>query len=146
MFTFSYNQIQCLRLLSHCRVVLLVSLPFGKQEIRSDWAPSGMLAFFFFKRKIPHRTTFLLEKNVKTFFLSFIQMVLIAGGPFWMGTDDPGIPPDGEGPRRLVHVDSFYMDTQEVTNQQFQSFVNATGYITEVFIKIFNDQLYFLNQ
>uniref|UniRef100_G3N6A8 Sulfatase modifying factor 1 n=1 Tax=Gasterosteus aculeatus TaxID=69293 RepID=G3N6A8_GASAC len=59
------------------------------------------------------------------------QMVLIAGGPFWMGTDDPGIPPDGEGPRRLVHVDSFYMDTQEVTNQQFQSFVNATGYITE---------------
>ncbi|KAM8914911.1 formylglycine-generating enzyme isoform 1-T1 [Spinachia spinachia] len=59
------------------------------------------------------------------------QMVLIAGGPFWMGTDDPGIPPDGEGPRRLVHVDSFYMDIQEVTNQQFQSFVNATGYITE---------------
>ncbi|KAL6111575.1 sumf1 [Pungitius sinensis] len=59
------------------------------------------------------------------------QMVLIAGGQFWMGTDDPGIPPDGEGPRRLVHVDSFYMDIQEVTNQQFQSFVNATGYITE---------------
>lgn len=49
-----------------------------------------------------------------------------------MGTDNPGIPPDGEGPQRLVHVDSFYMDIQEVTNRQFQSFVNATGYVTEV--------------
>lgn len=59
------------------------------------------------------------------------QMVLISGGEFLMGTDDPGIPPDGEGPQRQVHVDSFYMDIQEVTNQQFQGFVNATGYITE---------------
>lgn len=49
-----------------------------------------------------------------------------------MGTDNPGIPADGEGPQRLVHVDSFYMDVQEVTNQQFHSFVTATGYITEV--------------
>lgn len=63
-----------------------------------------------------------------------MQMVLISGGEFLMGTDDPGIPADGEGPQRLVHVDSFYMDIQEVTNQQFQSFVNATGYITEVWI------------
>ncbi|XP_070814131.1 formylglycine-generating enzyme isoform X2 [Chaetodon trifascialis] len=59
------------------------------------------------------------------------QMAFISGGEFLMGTDDPGIPADGEGPQRLVHVDSFYMDIQEVTNQQFQSFVNATGYITE---------------
>ncbi|TDH14233.1 hypothetical protein EPR50_G00040750 [Perca flavescens] len=59
------------------------------------------------------------------------QMVLISGGEFLMGTDNPGIPADGEGPQRLVRVDSFYMDIQEVTNQQFQSFVNATGYISE---------------
>lgn len=59
-------------------------------------------------------------------------MVWISGGEFWMGTDNPGIPADGEGPQRLVYVDSFYMDVQEVTNQQFQSFVTATGYITEV--------------
>lgn len=49
-----------------------------------------------------------------------------------MGTDNPGIPADGEGPQRPVYVDSFYMDIHEVTNEQFQSFVNATGYITEV--------------
>ncbi|XP_071350478.1 formylglycine-generating enzyme isoform X1 [Trachinotus anak] len=59
------------------------------------------------------------------------QMVLISGGEFPMGTDNPGIPADGEGPQRLVHVDSFYMDIQEVTNRQFQSFVSATGYVTE---------------
>lgn len=61
-------------------------------------------------------------------------MVLLSGGEFQMGTDNPGIPVDGEGPRRLVQVDSFYMDIQEVTNQQFQIFVNATGYVTEVFV------------
>ncbi|KAG7494668.1 hypothetical protein JOB18_035374 [Solea senegalensis] len=59
------------------------------------------------------------------------QMVLISGGEFLMGTDNPGIPADGEGPQRLVHVDSFYMDIQEVTHRQFQSFVSATGYVTE---------------
>lgn len=65
-------------------------------------------------------------------FIYCIQMVMISGGDFLMGTDDPGIPADGESPQRLVYVDSFYMDVHEVTNQQFQSFVNATGYITEV--------------
>ncbi|XP_033939016.1 formylglycine-generating enzyme [Pseudochaenichthys georgianus] len=59
------------------------------------------------------------------------QMVLISGGDFLMGTDNPAIPADGEGPQRPVHVDSFYMEIQEVTNQQFQGFVNATGFITE---------------
>lgn len=59
-------------------------------------------------------------------------MLLIHGGEFLMGTDNPGIPADGEGPQRLVYVESFYMDIHEVTNKQFQSFVNATGYITEV--------------
>ncbi|XP_019736403.1 formylglycine-generating enzyme [Hippocampus comes] len=59
------------------------------------------------------------------------QMVLIAGGEFLMGTDNPGIPSDGEGPQRRVHVDSFYMDIQEVTNRQFQSFTNVTGYVTQ---------------
>ncbi|XP_040890639.1 formylglycine-generating enzyme isoform X2 [Toxotes jaculatrix] len=59
------------------------------------------------------------------------KMVLISGGEFLMGTDNPSIPADGEGPQRLVYVDSFYMDIQEVTNRQFQSFVSATGYVTE---------------
>ncbi|KAG7215229.1 hypothetical protein INR49_022689 [Caranx melampygus] len=59
------------------------------------------------------------------------QMVLISGGDFLMGTDNPGIPADGEGPQRPAHVDSFYMDVHEVTNRQFQSFVTATGHVTE---------------
>lgn len=59
-------------------------------------------------------------------------MVLIPGGEFLMGTDEPSIPADGEGPQRPVHVDSFYMDIHEVTNQQFQAFVTDTGYVTEV--------------
>ncbi|XP_023135800.1 formylglycine-generating enzyme isoform X1 [Amphiprion ocellaris] len=59
------------------------------------------------------------------------QMVWISGGEFLMGTDDPGIPADGEGPQRWVHVDSFYMDIQEVTNRHFQSFTSSTGYVTE---------------
>lgn len=49
-----------------------------------------------------------------------------------MGTDNPGIPPDGEGPQRRVWLDAFYMEEHEVTNQQFLHFVNQTGYITEV--------------
>uniref|UniRef100_H3DAN8 Sulfatase modifying factor 1 n=1 Tax=Tetraodon nigroviridis TaxID=99883 RepID=H3DAN8_TETNG len=61
----------------------------------------------------------------------YFMMVLVPGGAFLMGTDDPGIPADGESPQRLVYVDSFYMDTHEVTNRQFQMFVNATGYVTE---------------
>uniref|UniRef100_H2MHZ8 Sulfatase modifying factor 1 n=1 Tax=Oryzias latipes TaxID=8090 RepID=H2MHZ8_ORYLA len=60
------------------------------------------------------------------------QMAWISGGEFLMGTDQPGIAADGEGPQRPVHVDSFHMDIHEVTNRQFQSFVRATGYITEV--------------
>ncbi|XP_033822697.1 formylglycine-generating enzyme [Periophthalmus magnuspinnatus] len=59
------------------------------------------------------------------------EMVLVPGGEFLMGTDSPGVPADGEGPQRLVHIDPFFMDVQEVTNRQFQSFVNATGYVTE---------------
>ncbi|NXF11516.1 SUMF1 enzyme, partial [Smithornis capensis] len=59
------------------------------------------------------------------------QMVAIPGGVFTMGTQEPQIPQDGEGPARRVHIHSFYMDEAEVSNEQFQSFVNSTGYITE---------------
>ncbi|XP_065128674.1 formylglycine-generating enzyme isoform X1 [Paramisgurnus dabryanus] len=59
------------------------------------------------------------------------KLVLLQGGWFMMGTDDPGIPQDGEGPQRRVWLDSFYIEEHEVTNQQFQYFVNQTGYITE---------------
>uniref|UniRef100_A0A4W4FBR9 Sulfatase-modifying factor enzyme-like domain-containing protein n=2 Tax=Electrophorus electricus TaxID=8005 RepID=A0A4W4FBR9_ELEEL len=59
------------------------------------------------------------------------KMLLIEGDWFLMGTDDPGIPQDGEGPQRRVWIDPFYVEEHEVTNKQFQSFVNQTGYVTE---------------
>ncbi|KAI2663703.1 Formylglycine-generating enzyme [Labeo rohita] len=59
------------------------------------------------------------------------KLVLLQGGWFMMGTDDPGIPQDGEGPQRKVRLDPFYIEEHEVTNQQFQHFINQTGYITE---------------
>lgn len=60
------------------------------------------------------------------------QMVFIKGGKFTMGTDKPFLPMDGEGPAREVKVGSFYMDIYEVSNAEFELFVNNTGYVTEV--------------
>jgi formylglycine-generating enzyme required for sulfatase activity len=59
-------------------------------------------------------------------------MILLDGGPFLMGTDNPnGFPADGEGPVRKVIVDRFFMDRFPVTNQAFAEFTRATGYLTE---------------
>jgi formylglycine-generating enzyme required for sulfatase activity len=57
-------------------------------------------------------------------------MVLVPAGEFIMGS------PQGEGfpdefPQRVVHVDAFYIDRYEVTNQQFKQFVDSTGYVTD---------------
>uniref|UniRef100_A0A8C7EFE7 Sulfatase modifying factor 1 n=1 Tax=Nothoprocta perdicaria TaxID=30464 RepID=A0A8C7EFE7_NOTPE len=60
-----------------------------------------------------------------------LQMVAIPGGMFTMGTDEPKIPQDGEGPARRVHINTFYMDQYEVSNEDFEIFVNSTGYVTE---------------
>ncbi|XP_036189248.1 formylglycine-generating enzyme isoform X3 [Myotis myotis] len=59
------------------------------------------------------------------------KMVSIPAGVFTMGTDDPQIKQDGEAPARRVTVDAFYMDAYEVSNADFERFVNATGYLTE---------------
>ena len=56
-------------------------------------------------------------------------MVWIAGGRFQMGTNDPDSWPE-ERPAHPVQVDGFWMDETEVTNAQFQQFVEATGYVT----------------
>lgn len=60
------------------------------------------------------------------------QMAFVKGGRFTMGTDKPFLPMDGEGPAREVKVDSFYMDIYEVSNAEFELFVNSTGHVTEV--------------
>ena len=59
-------------------------------------------------------------------------MALIPAGDFLMGTDGTyGFSADGEGPAHAVRLSAFFMDTTCVTNEQFNEFVNATGYKTE---------------
>ncbi|XP_063147677.1 formylglycine-generating enzyme isoform X1 [Candoia aspera] len=60
-----------------------------------------------------------------------MQMASIPAGVFTMGTDEPVIKQDGEGPGRRVHIGHFFMDLYEVSNAEFEKFVNATGYVTE---------------
>jgi formylglycine-generating enzyme required for sulfatase activity len=64
-------------------------------------------------------------------------MVWIPGGEFSMGCDDPrGKPFGGKEPMpdarpvHRVHIDGFWIDSTEVTNDQFAVFVVATGYVT----------------
>jgi len=60
------------------------------------------------------------------------QMVFLKGGMFTMGTDKPYIIRDGESPSRKVKLKPFYIDVYEVSNAEFELFVNETNYITEV--------------
>lgn len=53
-------------------------------------------------------------------------MVWIPAGSFVMGSTSS---PESQ-PLREVGVDGFFMDETEVTNAAFETFVNATGYIT----------------
>ncbi len=56
-------------------------------------------------------------------------MVLIPGGIFSMGASYEAAKND-EKPSHQVKVDRFWIDTTPVTNRQFKSFVDATGYVT----------------
>lgn len=64
-------------------------------------------------------------------------MVWIPGGEFSMGStieseglcDIPGITRDAL-PVHRVYVDGFWMDATELTNEEFEKFVAATGYVT----------------
>ncbi|XP_029635266.1 formylglycine-generating enzyme [Octopus sinensis] len=59
------------------------------------------------------------------------EMSFIPAGKFQMGTNRPVFVADGEGPEREIEIKSFYMDIHEVSNAEFEKFVNATGYVTE---------------
>ncbi|HEU0038459.1 MAG TPA: formylglycine-generating enzyme family protein [Verrucomicrobiae bacterium] len=55
------------------------------------------------------------------------DMAWIPGGTFWMGAEDGQ---SDEKPVHEVSVDGFWMDKTEVTNEQFEKFARATGYVT----------------
>ncbi|GEL11146.1 hypothetical protein FGL01_18850 [Flavobacterium glycines] len=69
-------------------------------------------------------------------------MVWIPGGEFSMGSKKEseslcsikGVTQDAT-PIHQVYVDGFWMDAKEVTNDQFQKFVDATAYVTVAEIK-----------
>jgi len=55
-------------------------------------------------------------------------MVWIPGGEFWMGSDEPQF--TDARPWHRVYVDGFWMDATGLTNEKFETFVRATGYVT----------------
>jgi formylglycine-generating enzyme required for sulfatase activity len=64
-------------------------------------------------------------------------MVWIRGGEFSMGAAVNGegshempMASNDSGPIHRVRVDGFWMDATAVTNEQFEKFVRATGYVT----------------
>lgn len=56
-------------------------------------------------------------------------MVVVPGGKFTMGGRSEQAA-ENEFPRHERTITTFYMDATEVTNAQFQEFVEATGYVT----------------
>ena len=58
-------------------------------------------------------------------------MIWIPGGQFTMGAlNQDQQAREDERPAHQVVVDGYWMDETEVTNAQFQEFVDATGYVT----------------
>lgn len=55
-------------------------------------------------------------------------MVWVPGGVFWRGNDSPSH--RDARPWHQVEVGGFWMDITPVTNEQFQKFVEAAGYVT----------------
>ena len=58
-------------------------------------------------------------------------MLGVPGGFYKIGTDNQIIPADREGPAKLVELSSFYLDVYEVSNAEFNLFVEETQYRTE---------------
>ncbi|HQW84976.1 MAG TPA: formylglycine-generating enzyme family protein [Ferruginibacter sp.] len=80
--------------------------------------------------KLPTRfSTQINNSAIKQGENSIKGMIKIPSGEFMMGASDDEGRPD-EYPQHVVKVNAFLMDATEVTNAQFNKFVNATGYIT----------------
>lgn len=58
------------------------------------------------------------------------NMAIIPAGIYQIGTNDVIMEGDNEGPKRLIELNSFYMDKYEVSNEDFSRFVAATNYKT----------------
>lgn len=106
---------------------------------QTPWESSSLRGEFYFHAvaaaPVPSAPTPLQEKvavgvyppGTLTPGIDGAPMVLVPGGEFLMGSDDGN---DDEKPPHRVYLDTFALDTYEVTNARFQQFVQATGYRT----------------
>ena len=86
------------------------------------------------QKKLPSRfatkaVSYSMASSVLQSNVSREGMVWIEGGEYLMGSSNNEGRPD-EYPQHKVKVDGFWMDETEVTNAQFQKFVDETRYIT----------------
>lgn len=58
--------------------------------------------------------------------VDYEDMALLPAGSFFMGTNEPIIPADGEGPERSVTVGAFWMDIHEVRHYALVSLLTFT--------------------
>ena len=62
----------------------------------------------------------------------YVEMVLIPAGDFVMGCDEDcdifQFSCEDSKPAHSVYLDAFYMDAHEVTNEQYERFMDATGH------------------
>ena len=59
------------------------------------------------------------------------DLISLSAATFLMGSDDPSFPADGEAPVREVSLDASRISPYAVSNADFKTFVDATGYKTE---------------
>ena len=60
-----------------------------------------------------------------------VNAVLVSAGLAYVGTANPKLPDDGEGPLRRQKVPSLLWEQGAITVEAFARFVAATGYVTE---------------
>lgn len=68
---------------------------------------------------------------MRVFSVEESETVSVPGGKALVGTNQPLLQVDGEGPLRSKRVKPFRIDECAVTNARFLEFVEATGYVTE---------------
>lgn len=78
----------------------------------------------YVKRKIRSLPTYVSTKDN-------MKMVLVPAGKFNMGNEEET---PFESPKHKVSVNSFYIDIHEVTNRQYRTFMEATGYKAPAFM------------
>ena len=94
-----------------------------------------LVLFLFLIIFFSYLMTAITKHSNNQIFLSKTGMVAIPGGTFFMGNDEKDAYKN-ESPILKVKVSPFLMDINEVTNAEFLTFVNETGYKTSAEKKI----------